>query len=160
MKTIQRFTILLLLCFCSTRVFPQAEVTDNCLEPSYHEKCFQAIKSVFDDYLYLKSRPFSREMDNEKFVVNLKKNTLYLFDICQGPRSYAVVNIYDENDQLIASTLDPETSRFTRTLSFYSGASGQYSISVSFKHSDEDCIVVLFGMIRKNIETYTRLPEE
>lgn len=134
----------------------------KCYDPSYHENCFYLSKSIFDDYVYLKSRPFTQEAQGVKYIVNLKKNTLYLFNICEGEDAKVVIKLYDVNseDEPVATTYNESEKKYTQILSYYSKSGGSYSLSVSFEKAEQNCAVVVCGMIRKNIDTYVKLPDQ
>ena len=99
-------------------------------------------------------------MENMQFEVLLKKEVLYLFNLCEGAESKVVINLYHRSNvtEPIASTYNAENNRFRRLLEFYSTGTDKYLISVSFERSNLDCAVVVCGMIKENISSYISLP--
>lgn len=156
---ISRIILILLIGASVTAIRAQES---DCYETEYHHRCYTAAKSIFDDYIYLKSRPFTWEMQHMKFEVNLSRNTLYLFNICEGDKAGVKIKIYDTQDESapIASTYDESSGRHNRILSVYPKHSGKYAIQVIFSDDSPKCAVLVLGMIRKNIETYITIPKE
>lgn len=157
MKHINKFLIALCCLFIANCSFAQtSENVDKCLEPEFTNGCFRTINHVFDDYVYLKSRPFSSKYSTDMFlVVNLKRNILYLITVCDGnDNNPMTVDFYDNNEKLLASSYDEKKKLNKKYITFLPEVAGKYLIKVTFKNQIISCSSVSYGMISKNIDSY------
>jgi len=131
------------------------------LEVKFEDNCASLVSSIFDDYLYLHSRAFNpKENIDVKFQVTLKRNILYIFNVCGGAKgeNNMVLKLFDNNDKLIASSVDKKGKTNSRVLVFKPEKAGKYYISAFFKENEATCWLVLFGMIKNNINEYYNVP--
>lgn len=134
---------------------------ESCLEPKYEDNCSSLLSSIFDDYIYLRSRAFSSKEDVKvEFEVTLKRNILYIFNVCDQGKAGMILNLYDRNDKLIATSINPKTKKNDKIITFSPDAAGRYYISTFFEKKDTGCCLIMFGMIRKNINEYTQVGKQ
>lgn len=121
-----------------------------CLDAQFENRCYASIKSAYADYVYLKSRSFSYQVNPEaNFSILLKKNMSYVFSIYTNFQSKSTneLKLFDEDNKLLVTnkgdkiTVQPEKS-------------GKYYITISLGKNRNNCCLVLCGMLNK----YT--PEE
>ncbi len=128
---------------------------NGCLEADYEDKCVKGLFDVFDDYLYLRSRPFSYKDDSVMYAVTLKRNLLYIFNICDASgKEDAVINLYDKNDKLVTTSINPKTKLNDKIITFKPTAAGKYYISTVSRYGKKSCSLLLFGLIEKNVGHY------
>lgn len=160
MKTLIYFlkrntNFLFFLVVLMTPVLSRAQ--QQCLEPKFEDNCSGLISSIFEDYLYLHSRAFSsKESVDVKFQVTLKRNILYIFNVCgiEGDKTAMVLKLYDSNNKVVSSSINDKTKVNNKILIFKPEAAGKYYVSTVFEENKSTCCLVLFGMISKNIEQY------
>ena len=153
LKTNRIFIFLFGLIF----LFPfSSKSQEECLSSKFEDNCTSLLSSIFDDYLYLKSRAFSsKENIDVEFQVTLKRNILYIFNVCQGPGTNSMIlNLIDGKNKIVATSFNSKTKKNDKIISFRPEAAGKYYISTFFEKKDENCCLIMFGMIKKNIEQY------
>lgn len=131
---------------------------EECINPDFEDNCARLLTYIFDDYLYLRSRAFSsKEEIDVTFEVTLKRNILYIFNVCEGKgRNSMVIELYDNDDKLISSSYNEKTKKNDKIIAFRPKATGKYYISTFFEKERENCCIIMFGMIKKNIEQYVK----
>jgi len=147
---------ILLFIVSAQRLKAQSDNYD-CLDEKFENKCYSQIKSIFDDYIFLKSRPFASSLSTDvEFSVPLRRNVLYIFNVCQnsGGKNSMVLSIYDNNDKLMVTSVDSKTNKNTRIIAFKPEEAGKYYLKTSFENNENGCCLILLGMIVKNIEGY------
>jgi len=143
------FGILILLPFSS-------KSQQECLEQKFEDNCAQQLTTIFDDYIYLKSRPFSaQENVDVNFEVTLKRNVLYIFNVCekQGKNSM-VLKLFDSQNKIVSTSINAKTKGNDKILTFQPKETGKYYISSLFERKEDKCCLIMFGMVRKNIKNY------
>lgn len=142
---------------CLFALFPfSSRAQEECLEPKFEDNCTELLSSIFDDYLYLRSRAFSsKENIDVQFIVTLKRNALYIFNVCQGSgQNGMILNLYDSNNKLVASSLNSKNKKNEKIITFRPELPGKYFLTTVFEKKEDSCCLVMFGMIKKNIEQY------
>ena len=129
---------------------------EECLTAKFEDNCSGLLSSIFDDYLYLRSRAFSsKEFVDVEFQVTLKRNVLYIFNVCQGPgKNSMVLNLIDDKHKIVASSLNSKSRKNEKIIAFKPEFAGKFYISTFFEKKDDNCCLIMFGMIKKNIEQY------
>lgn len=123
---------------------------EYCSESKFEDNCVGLAKAKFDNYIYVKSFVFSSENNpplNGK--VYLKRNILYVFTVCGGNRRSKVLNLYDDNNELVASSMDEKDNINSQFIAFTPTRAGKYSLFLSFEHKKAPCCLILLGMIKK-----------
>lgn len=119
----------------------------NCLDEKFENDCYSLIKFIFRDYVYLKSRAFSSDQNQDvTFSVSLKKNISYVFNICEGSgekgKNTMVLELYDEDNNLVISGKDNK-------INFKPKEAGRYYLTTSFEKNKRNCYLILCGMLNK-----------
>ena len=144
--------ILLLIAFIAFtyQVFSQTD----CLSPKFEDKCSGVITSIIDDYVYLKSRAFSSQVSTDVlFSVSLKRNIKYVFSVCElFGNNNMVINLYDENDKIVASNIDPKTKKIITAMTFKPTAAGKYYVLATFEKKESNCCLILFGLMKDSLK--------
>lgn len=138
------------------------ESQTNCIEPKYEDNCSQLISSIFDDYVYLKSRAFNSDLSVDvMFSVNLKRNVLYIFNVCESDgKANMIINLHDNKDKIVASSVNSQTHKNSKIIAYKPDDAGKYYISAKFAKNDKNCCLILYGMITKNIEQYINVSKK
>lgn len=153
----KQFKLLFFSIICSLlTVNGISQNVDKCLEPEFTDGCFRTINHVFDDYIYLKSRPFSSKYTTDMFLeLVLKRNILYLITVCDGSSDNTmIVDFYDNTEKKLASTYSETEKKNKKYITFMPPVAGKYLLKVSFTNSNVSCSSVSYGMISNNIESY------
>lgn len=129
---------------------------NECIDPDFEDNCTGLLYSVFDDYVYLRSRAFtSTENIDVTFTVTLKRNVLYILNVCEGAgRNSMILELYDSNNKLVSSSFNKQTKKNTKIIAFRPEVAGKYYLSTFFEKKVTKCCIIMFGMIKKNIEQY------
>ena len=65
-----------------------------------------------------------------------------------------ILKLYDSNNKLVSSSVDDKAKVNNKILAFRPDKPGKYYISTFFEKNETSCCLVLFGMIKKNIDQY------
>jgi hypothetical protein len=137
--------LLVSLFFVSVHTQTLSNDGNTCLDIQFEDGCYSSIKNKFPDFVYLKSRPFSYQINPDvNFSVLLKKNFSYVFSICSNFQSKAPTELKlynDKNELLITQAGDK--------ISFQPERAGKYYITSSLGKNRNNCCIVLCGMLNK-----------
>ncbi len=116
----------------------------KCLDTKFENTCYTSIKSSFNDYVYLKSRPFSSQINTDvNFSILLKKNVQYVFNVCNSQaKSTIELKLYNEKNKLLATSTSDK-------ITFQPEEAGKYYITTSLEKNSSDCCLILCGMLNK-----------
>jgi len=120
---------------------------NTCLDLKFENTCYSSIKSSFNDYVYLKSRPFSYEVNGEaNFSILLKKNVQYIFNACPNFQTANSIELklYNENNTLLATGSGEK-------IIFQPEKAGKYHITTSLGKNNNNCCLILCGMLNKYV---------
>jgi hypothetical protein len=126
---------------------------EKCITPKFEDKCTSILPST--DYVYLSSWDYrSDESIDIKVAVLLKKNILYAFNICEGSgKENMILSLSDGDSKLLLTSVDKKTKKNDRIIYFRPTVSGKYFISTLFNKDEENCSLIMLGMIKK--DSYT-----
>lgn len=147
--------IFILLPFFSKSQGFYSKNLEQCSDPKFEDHCGEMLPPT-EDYIYLSSRDYaSDENINIEYAVTLKRNILYVFNICEGSgKNSMVLNLWDSDNKQVASSINKKTKNNDRIIFFRPTVAGKYYISTFFDKKEENCCLIIFGMIKKNIDKY------
>lgn len=151
---VYKVTLLGVLLTINTGIKAQVDYNKDCLDGKFENNCYSSIKSAVDGYVYLRSKAFSSQYDNEvNFSVLLKKGIPYVFSICEGAKGkdVMVMNLYNNNNKLIATSVDGKI-----TITPEETIKCNIASSFGSSSSNNNCCIILFGMINRHFPAKLR----
>ncbi len=128
-----------------------AAATAQCESDEFLDKC----ASTLDRYTFVKAFNLSSESSRSRtseFSYVFSKGSSYLIVICdqeiRGRRM--VLNLYDRNHSLIASSYNKKTKKHYPDLLYPCPATGVYHMEAVFEGSGPSCGVVILGFDKGN----------
>lgn len=105
------------------------------------------------EYIYLKSRTFdvtNPSAERMKFLLNLKRNSQYMFSICDESvkGKDLLVKLYNYNGDLLVSNFNKKEQKYHNKIQFNCNKSGKYIIKAYIKgeSTGSGCGAILLEM--------------
>ncbi len=152
----KNINLLLWLLLFTAQVNSQNVFTKNserCTNPKFEDGCIDMLPPT--DYIYLASWDYkSDESIDVKAPILLKRNILYAFNICEGSGKTGMpLNLLDDNNKIIQTTETQKAKNTSKIIYFRPQVSGKFYISTLFNKDEENCCLIMLGMIKK--DSYT-----
>ena len=142
MKKLKVFTLV----FMMGSFFVPRVVNGQCDSDGFLDRCSPALET----YTYIKKFPVAIKRKSEKntvFSYVFSKGSTYKLIVCdqdvKGKKM--VINFYDRNHKLIASTYDRKSRQHLEVLLFPCTATGVYYIEGQFEGNSGGCGVCILG---------------
>lgn len=133
-----RLIILLSAFLIPIHAFPQ------CDSDAFLDKC----ASKLETFTFIKAfNTIMKKADKVENSYIFSKGSTYMIIICDQnvPGERMIVNLYDRNHKLIASSCNPKTKTYYPDLIYPCSATGVYYIEVSFEGTRGGCGVCILG---------------
>jgi hypothetical protein len=122
-------------------------VYGQCQTDEFLDNC----ASKLEDYTFIKAfNSAMTKQGKEEFSYVFSKGSSYLIIVCdQGiAGSRMVVNLYDRNRKLIASSYNPKTKTYYPDLLYPCAATGVYYLEATFDGAKGGCGVTILGFMK------------
>jgi hypothetical protein len=140
----KNFIILLFLAFCSLLI--PVKTFSQCDSDSFLDKCAQNLGT----YNYIKSfvaYANPKKKANSEFTYVFSKGSTYMMLACieNASNGKMVINLYDRDNNLIASTYDEKTNKYYTELEYPCSATGVYYIKATIEGKRSSCGLCILG---------------